>query len=111
MSANFFTEFNRFEYRTITMPAAADVINFPNARCANEFHECLDKIGAVNVVTHLFRFVSEDPIRPISYRADRQVRKKAVQLCAGLCRSSDATAAKGNCWHSEIGSIFLHQKI
>ena len=46
------------------MPAAANVINFCYPRRANEFNECFDKIEAVNVIAHLFPFVSEDPIRP-----------------------------------------------
>ena len=34
-----------------------------------------------------------------------------MQLRAGVRRTSEAAAAKRDSWHSEIKSIFLHQKI
>ena len=80
------------------MPAAANVINFSNPRRANEFNECFDKIETVDVIPHSFPFVSEDPIRPIFYCADHQVRKETMQVCA-MCRPSETTAAKRNGRH------------
>ena len=93
------------------MPAAANVINFSNPRRANEFNECFDKIETVDVIPHSFPFVSEDPIRPIFYCADHQVRKKTVQLCAGVSWPCKATATKRKGGQSKITSVFLHQKI
>ena len=80
------------------MPAAANIINFSNPR-------------RPNVIAHLFSFVSEDPIRPIFYCANHQVRKETVQLCAGVSWPCKATAAKRNGRQSKITSVFLHQKI
>src|SRR6266446_9397987 len=87
-SADFFTQIDCFEHRTVTMPTAADVINFAGAWRANEFRKCFDQIEAVNVVTHLLPFVSEDAIQPVFYCAEHQVRKKPMQLCAGMRRPS-----------------------
>ena len=44
------------------MPAAANIINFSNLRRANEFNECFNKIEAVDVIAHLFPFVSEGQV-------------------------------------------------
>ena len=70
------------------MAAAANVINLPAARRANEFHECFDQIEAVDVVANLFSFVAENAVRPSIHRTDHQVREKTVQFRSGLRWSS-----------------------
>jgi hypothetical protein len=41
-AANFLTQIDCFEHRTVTMPAATNIINFSNPRRANEFNEYFD---------------------------------------------------------------------
>ena len=93
------------------MAAPADVVNFAGARRANECGEGFDQIEAVNVVAHLFSFVTENAIRPAAHGADHQVGEKSVQLGAGVGRAGQATAAKTNRRHSEIAAVFLHQNV
>ena len=93
------------------MAAAADVIYLPDARRPNEFGERFDQIEAVYVVANLFTLVAEHAVRPPAHCADHQVRKKTVQFRAGMRRAGETSTTKRNSRHSEITSIFLHQKI
>src|SRR4030095_12602914 len=97
--------------RTIAVTAAANVINFSAARRANEFQKCVDEVEAVNIIAHLFTFVSENAIRPALYCADHQIGKETVQLRTRVRWPSEAATAERNRRHSEIASVFLNQKI
>ena len=76
------------------MPATADVVNFARARRSDEFGERFDQIETVNVIADLFGIVAEDPIGSAAHGADHEVREKAMQLGAGVRRTSEATATK-----------------
>src|SRR6266849_3817721 len=64
----------------MAVPAAADVINFPEARRPYELGEGFHEIEAMNVVAHLFAFISKNAVGPAAHRADHEIREKAVQL-------------------------------
>ena len=87
-AANLFAELDCFQHRTVALPAAPNIVNLAYPRSANEFLEGLDQIKTVNVVTHLFAFVSQHAIRTTSNGADHQVRKEPVKLGAGVRRAS-----------------------
>src|SRR5947209_10596183 len=71
--ANFLTQLDRFQHRTVAVPAAADVVNLARARGANELNERIDQIVAVDVVAHLFAAVTKDSIGPTRHSADHKV--------------------------------------
>ena len=60
-AADLFAQFDRFQHRAVGMAAAADVVNLARARRANELRERLHQVEAMNVVTHLFAFVTKHP--------------------------------------------------
>ena len=82
-STYFLAKGNRFEHRTVAVPAAADVVHFSAARRANELCKRFDQVEAVDVITNLFALVSEDAVRPAAHRTDHQVRQETVQLRPG----------------------------
>src|SRR5438067_124213 len=110
-AADFLAQFDGFQDGAVAVPASADVVDFTNPRRADEFHKRFHQIKAVNVIPHLFAFVSEYTIRAVAYRTDHEVRKKSVLFCAGVRGASQTASAKGNGWHSEIATIFLHENI
>src|SRR2546423_9532759 len=83
-AADFFTEIDRFQDRAIGVPPSADVVNFAGARRANEFGKRFHQIKAVNIIAHLFAFVSEYTIWPAGHGTDHKVGKKSVQLGSGM---------------------------
>src|SRR6266404_6703793 len=93
-AADLLAKIDRFQHRTIAMPAAADVVNLARSRRANEFSERFHEIETVNVVAHLFAFVAEHAIGALLYGADHEIRKKSVELGAGLSRAGQAATAK-----------------
>src|SRR5437588_6622385 len=95
----------------MAVAAAADVINFSKARRPYELGEGFHEIEAMDIVAHLFAFISKNAVGPAAHCADHEIREKTVQLSAGVRRSSQATAAKTNGRHPEITSVFLHEKI
>src|SRR5438094_10278506 len=93
------------------MPAAADVIDFPGARSANEFRERFDQVETMDVVAHLFAFVAKNTVRPAAHDADHQIGKKTVQLRSSMRRSRKATAAERYRGHPEIAPVFLDEDV
>src|SRR5215471_3010909 len=93
------------------MPASADVVDFSDPRCANEFRKRFHEIKAVNIIAHLFAFVSEDTVGAVAHRANHEVRKKSMQFCAGVRWASQASAAKRYSGYPEITPIFLHENV
>ena len=93
------------------MAAAADVVDLARARGANEFGKGFDQIEAVNVVSDLFSFVPENPVRSAAYGTDHQVREKTMQFGPGVRRAGETTATKRNGRHSEISPVFLDENI
>src|SRR6266571_982779 len=93
------------------MAAAADVVHFTYMRRMYKFSKGFDKIEAMDVVAHLFAFISKDAVRLASDGANHEIRKKAVQLGASVGRSGQTAAAKRHRRHSEIASVLLHQNV
>src|SRR5439155_12084041 len=77
-AADFLAHLDGFEHGTIAVPAAADVIDFAGARRPNEFRERFDEVETVDVVAHLFAFVTKDAVTPAADGANHQIRKKTV---------------------------------
>jgi hypothetical protein len=63
-AADFFTQRNRFQHRAIAKAATAHVVNLRYARLIDEGDKRFHQIEAMNVIAHLFAFVTEDAIRP-----------------------------------------------
>src|SRR5438874_11873857 len=93
------------------MPAATDVVDLARARGANEFGKGIDQIEAVNVVSDLFSFIAENPVRSAAYGTDHQVREKTMQFGPGVRRAGETAATKRNRRHSEISPVFLDENI
>src|SRR5437660_10716706 len=94
----------------MAVAAAADVINFPKARRPYELGEGFHEIEAMDIVAHLFAFISKKAEGPAALCADHEIREKTVQLSAGVRRSSQANAVKTNRRHPEITSVLLYDK-
>src|ERR1700736_591236 len=110
-AADLLAKFDCFQHGTVGVPASADVVNLASPRCANELRERLDEIITMNVVAHLFPFVSEHAIGTIVHGADHQIGEKSVQFSAGMGWPGKAAAAQRNGRHSEIASVFLNQNV
>src|SRR5712692_2840230 len=93
------------------MAATADIVNFTHARRANKFSKRFHEIEAVDVVADLLAFVAEDAIRTAADGTGHEIRKKPVQLSAGVRRTGQASAAKTNRRHSKITTIFLDENV
>ena len=93
------------------MPAAADVIDFPGARSANEFRERFDQVETVDVVAHLFAFVAKNTVRPAAHSADHQIGEKPMQLRSSMRRSRKTTATERDRGHPEIVPVFLNENV
>src|SRR5437867_5396058 len=93
------------------MAAAADVIDFSGAWCPNEFGECFDEIETVDVVAHLFAFVTENAVRPVGHNADHQIGKKTMQFRSCVCRPGETAATERNRGHPKIASVFLNENV
>src|SRR5438552_6097355 len=93
------------------MTAAADVIDFSGTRRANEFRKCFDQIETVDVVAHLFAFVTKNTVRPAAHGADHKIGKKTVQFRPGVRGSGETTATERYRGHSEITSVFLNENV
>src|SRR4029077_9995592 len=93
------------------MPSAADVVDLAHARRANEFGKGFDQIEAVNVVSDLFSFVAENPVRSAAYGTDHPGREKTMQCGPRVGRSGETAATKRNRRHSEISPVFLDENI
>src|SRR5205823_8153168 len=61
-TADFFTQRNRFQHRAIAKTPAAHVVNFRYPRLIDEGSKRFHQIEAVNVIAHLFAFVTEDAV-------------------------------------------------
>src|SRR5205814_8403245 len=110
-AADFFAHLDSLEHGTVAVPAASDVIDFPGARRANEFDECFNQVETVDVVAHLFAFVTENAVRPTGHSADHQIGKKTMQFRSRVRRSGETTAAERYRRHSEIAAVFLDQDV
>jgi len=65
----------------------------------------------VDIVAHLFSFVSEYTILFAFEVAFHEIGKEAVQLHAGVVGASEATAAQAASRHVEIAAVFLHHHV
>src|SRR5881275_74675 len=110
-AADFFTQRNRFQHRTIAKAPTAYVVNFRDARLIDEGRKCFHQIEAMNVIAYLFAFVAEDAIGPADDTTLHQVSEKTVQLRPSMRRSGQTATAKTHRWHSKIAAIFLDQYI
>src|SRR5438874_12949903 len=65
----------------------------------------------MNVIAHLFAFVTENAIWPANDTAFHQIGKETVQLCSCMRWSGQATASETSGRHSKIAAVFLNQDI
>jgi len=86
-AADFFAHCDGLQHGTVTVPAAANVIDLSATRRANEFGKRLDQIEAVDIVAHLFALVAKHAIRSAVDRADHQIRKETVEFRGRMRRS------------------------
>src|SRR5439155_22660961 len=77
-AADFFAHLDCFQHGTVAMPTAAEIIDFSGARLPNELRKCFNEVEAMDVIAHLFAFVTKNAIRPARHDADHQVGKKTM---------------------------------
>ena len=83
-AADLFAQADCLQDRAVGVATAADVVNFTSPRRFDKFRKRFDQVEAVNVVSNLFAFVSEDAIRTAGYGANHEIGKKSVQFGAGM---------------------------
>ena len=80
LTGQFFAYLDGFQHRAMAETTAADIVNFPAARCFVKVIKRLNQIVAVNVVTDLLALVAEHGVRRTCHGAFHQVGKKTVKL-------------------------------
>ena len=101
----------RFENGAGVVFAAAEIVDFGDARGLPEFeHEAGDVFG-VNIVADLFAFVAEDLVFAAFHVALDQVTEEAVEFHAGMAGSGEASAAQAAGGDIEIAAVFLHHDV
>jgi len=106
-----FCDLEGFEDRAGILFSAAEVVNFRDARGFAEFPHEAGYVLAVDVVAHLFAFVSENLVFTAFEVAFDEVAEESVELHAGVVRAGEAAAAQTAGGHVEIASVFLHHHI
>src|SRR5882724_4736630 len=100
-----------FQHRNAVSAPAAEVIDFARTRIRRKFLNCAYDVMAVNVVADLFGLVTENGISAAAKRNLYQIRKKSVQLNAGMRWSCQASTAKNTGIHGKVAAILLRHKI
>src|ERR1700722_16578706 len=67
-----------FEHRNVCVSRTAHIIDFAWPRRLIKFPECRNEIAAVNVVTHLLSFITENSVRFALNCADDEIGKKTM---------------------------------
>lgn len=92
------------------MAAAADIVDRPGPRRADEMPECFDQVVGVNVVANLFSLVASMVGRS-GDRALDEIGEEPMQSCTGTAGPGQATGTETGCPPSKVATIFLHQDI
>ena len=70
VAGDLLTQVNRLQNRTAVLPAPAHVVNFGDFRILINMPKGIDEIVTMDVVAHLFTFITEDRVfqKPVTLR-------------------------------------------
>jgi len=98
---------NCFEHGDAVFAAAAHVVDLAGAGVGSESLDSTDNVVAMNIVANLLALVAEDGVLEPGHGRFDEIRKKAVQLDAGVRRAGEAAAAENADVHFEVAAVFL----
>src|SRR5437867_3375183 len=107
LAGKFLDELNALEHGSAVLPAAAQIVDFSRPGIPDEGLERGDHINAVNLIPHLFPFVTVYRIDIARNRDAHQIRKKAVQLHARVSGTCQAASSEDPHLQTEVPAIFL----
>src|SRR5260370_11550275 len=76
------------------LTASAKIVDFTRPRIRGELFDSANNIVAVNVVAHLFGFVTEYGIGAAAKRHLDEIRQEAMKFHAGVRRAGKAAATE-----------------
>src|SRR3990170_2758172 len=93
------------------MPGSSHIIDLTLPGALKKIPEGVYEVFAVNVIPHLFSFVSEDCIFFIAHGTEHQIGQEPMKFRATMGRASQAATTKNAGIHMKVFSIFLYQYI
>src|SRR5258707_14695143 len=82
LASQLFNQLNGFQYRRTVVAAAANVVDLAWSRVLPKSFKRFDDVVTMNLIAHLFAFVTVDVVCPFGPGHLNQKRKEPVQLDA-----------------------------
>src|SRR5438132_6087371 len=110
-SGYFLNQSEGLKNRNRILAAAPNIINFRAARVLDELMHESHNIIRVNIVSHLFAAVSENPVFFSFEIASDEVTKKPVEFDPGMIRTGQTAASEATRWYLKIAAVLLDHDI